>query len=68
MEIDSKLILQKLDEQAAQIAELTVRVKKIQRYFLWMMIAGVLAIVLPLIPLLFVIPSFIKTYQDIGGI
>ena len=68
MEIDSKLILQKLDEQSAQIAELTVRVKKIQRYFLWMMIAGVLAIVLPLIPLLFVIPSFIKTYQDIGGI
>ena len=68
MEIDSKLILQKLDEQTAQIAELAVRVKKIQRYFLWMMIAGVLAIVLPLIPLLFVIPSFIKTYQDIGGI
>ena len=62
-----EIVLKKLEEQSAQIAELTVRVKKIQRYFLWMMIAGLLAILLPLIPLLFIIPSFIQTYQSVGA-
>lgn len=63
-----KLILEKLAQQEQQITELTVRVKKVQRYFFWMMIAGLLAILLPLIPLLFVIPSFIQTYQSAGGL
>ena len=61
-------VLKKLEEQTQQIAELTVRVKKVQRYFFWMMIAGLLAILLPLIPLAFIIPSFIQTYQSMGGL
>ena len=61
-------ILKKLEEQSLQIAELATRVKKVQRYFFWMMIAGLLAIFLPLIPLAFVIPSFIQTYQKAGGL
>lgn len=40
-------------------------VEKTRKYFLWTMIATVVVFVLPLIGLMFAIPSFISTYSEI---
>ncbi|OIO49939.1 hypothetical protein COZ78_01765 [bacterium (Candidatus Gribaldobacteria) CG_4_8_14_3_um_filter_42_11] len=54
-------ILQKLAEQKAKIDAIYKSVEKTRKYFLITLIASAAFIILPLIALLFVIPSFIKT-------
>lgn len=43
-------------------------VEKVRLYFLWTGIITVLLFVLPLIGLLFAIPSFLNTYENIGNL
>ena len=42
-------------------------VEKLRKYFLWTGIIGVALFILPLIGLIFVIPSFLKSYAQIGS-
>lgn len=53
---------QKLQELEAKIDKIYISVEKTRKYFLWTMIATVAFFVIPLVGLMFVIPSFISTY------
>ena len=55
-------IIQKLEEQQKKIDAIFVSVEKTRKYFLWTMIITIALFVLPLIGLLFAIPSFLNTY------
>ncbi len=57
-------IIKKLDEQDKKIEAIFVSVEKTRKYFLWTMIITVAAVVLPLIGLLFAIPSFLSSYSS----
>ena len=59
-------ILQKLAEQEAKINAIYQSVEKTRKYFLVTLIASAAFIILPLIALLFVIPSFLKTITGSG--
>lgn len=61
-------------ELGARIAELEKKVdamytsvEKLRKYFLWTGIITVILFVLPLMGLIFVIPSFINSYAQIGN-
>lgn len=60
-------IKNKLDEQALKIDAIYTSVEKSRKYFLTTMWITVLVIVLPMIGLLFVIPSFLSSYANILG-
>jgi len=55
---------QKLAELEGKINAIYVSVEKTRKYFFWTIIITVGAVVLPLIGLSFVIPSFINTYTS----
>ncbi len=63
-------ILKKLEEQEKKIEAIYVSVEKTRKYFLWTLIITVVAIVLPLIGLVFAIPYFLDTilgtYKSLG--
>ena len=42
------------------------KVDQMRRYFLWVLVISILAVVLPFIGLLFIIPQFISSYQNLG--
>ena len=54
-------ILERLKRSEEKIDEVYKSVEKMRKYFLWTLIISVLVIVLPLIVLGFVLPSFINT-------
>lgn len=54
-------ILKKVEEQGKRIEEVYASVEKTRKYFLWVLIISVGAIVLPAIGLIFVIPYFLNT-------
>jgi hypothetical protein len=51
-------ILKRLDEQDKKLDAIFVSSEKMRRYFLWTLIISVAVIVLPLIGMMFVLPSF----------
>ncbi|MFA5131880.1 MAG: hypothetical protein WC444_00975 [Candidatus Paceibacterota bacterium] len=53
-----------LDTQGAKIEAIYVSVEKTRKYFLTTMWVTVLAILLPLLGLFFVLPSFLSTYIE----
>jgi len=59
-------ITKKFQEQEEKLEKIYQSVEKTRKYFLWMLIASVLLIVLPLVGLLFAIPQFLSTYSNIG--
>jgi len=59
---------QRLDTLEKKIDEVYVSAEKTRKYFLGVIIVSVVALVLPLIGLLFAIPSFLSTYSDLGGL
>ncbi|MEI6280817.1 MAG: hypothetical protein WCP17_02335 [bacterium] len=66
MEEDLK---KKIEEQGIKIDAIYKSVEKTRRYFLIMTWITVIAIVLPLIGLAFVIPSFLSNYtSSLGGL
>ena len=56
---------QQLDSLEKKIDELQRSVNKIKKIFLWILIASVAMIVMPLIGLLFAIPQFLSNYTQV---
>ena len=52
----------RLEEQGSKIDAIFISVEKTRKYFLIIIWVSVVAFVLPLIVMLFVIPSFIENY------
>ena len=56
------LIQKELQDQRELLERVYVSVEKTRKYFLWTLIATVIAFVIPLLIMGFVLPSFIGTY------
>ena len=62
-------INKKINELEKKIDDIYLSVEKTRKYFLWTGIITVAVIVLPLIGLIFVLPSFINSYVGtLGGL
>jgi len=57
-------IQEQINELNGKIDEVYASVEKTRKYIMWTGIISVVVIVLPLIGLLFVIPSFISNYTE----
>lgn len=57
-------IIKKIEEQQAKIDQIFVSVEKTRKYFLWTMIITIVVVILPVIGLMFAIPSFLSLYSD----
>jgi type II secretory pathway component PulF len=60
-------IINKLTQQDEKINAIYKSVEKTRKYILYMTIISIAFVVLPIIGLLFVIPSFISTYSSVLG-
>lgn len=58
----------KLDALEKKIDDVYVSAEKTRKYFLGVIVVSVVAFVLPLVGLVFAIPSLLSTYADIGGL
>jgi len=65
IDMNNEEISKKLEEMNAKIDEVHESTRKIVSYFKWTLIITGLMIVLPLIGLLFAIPSYLKTLDVI---
>ncbi len=61
-------ILDKIEEQSKKIDEIYVSVEKTRKYFLIIIVVSVIGFLLPLIGMMFVIPSFLSSYTDISSL
>jgi uncharacterized membrane protein YjjP (DUF1212 family) len=61
-------ILKKLEEQDKKIDAIFESSEKMRKYFLWTMIISVAVIVLPLIGMVFVLPSFFDSLVIPAGL
>lgn len=61
-------LAQRLEQLEKKVDAVYVSAEKTRKYFLTTVIVSVAMFVLPLIGLMFVIPSFISTYATIGNI
>jgi hypothetical protein len=53
-----------LEEQQKKLDAIYASVEKTRKYFLWTLIITIVLFVLPLIAMMFAIPSFINTYSQ----
>ncbi|MCX6738757.1 MAG: hypothetical protein NT098_01735 [Candidatus Parcubacteria bacterium] len=60
-------ILERLSKDEEKLDKILVSVEKTRKYIFWTMVITVVFLVLPLVGLIFAIPSFISTYSAIGG-
>jgi type IV secretory pathway component VirB8 len=60
METELKQII---EAQQKKIDEIYISVEKTRKYLWWTMIATIVFFVLPLIGLMFIVPSFISSYS-----
>lgn len=60
--MDPVEIIKKVDAQDEKLDAIYVSVEKTRRYFFWTLVVTLVVFVLPLVALVFVIPSFISTY------
>ena len=61
-------LLKKLEEQQVKIDAMYVSVEKLRKYFLWTLIITAVTIVLPLVALMFILPSVMSTLTSAYGI
>lgn len=61
-------IKNKLTEQDVKLDAIFKSVEKTRKYFLIIMWVTLAAVVLPLVGLVFAIPSFLETYSSFGGL
>lgn len=61
------VLQQKLDLLEKKVDAVYVSTEKTRKYFLWTLIATLIAFVLPLFGLMFAIPSLISTYSDLSS-
>ena len=66
--MDTLSVEAKIDALTAKIDLVYISVEKTRKYFLTTIVITVIAFVLPLLGLVFAIPSFLATYTAIGGI
>ncbi len=59
---------QALDQLNTKIDAVYASVEKTRKYFLWTIIISVLLVVLPLLGLVLVIPSFLNLYSGLSGL
>ncbi|MES3005532.1 MAG: hypothetical protein V4664_01145 [Patescibacteria group bacterium] len=59
---------QRIEALEGKIDAIYVSVEKTRKYFLWTMIGTIVIFVLPIIGLLFAIPSFLSTYSQISDL
>lgn len=64
MEPNNEERFKKLEEK---IEKIYISVEKTRKYFQWTLIITIVVLVLPLILMVFAIPSFIGTYSDLMG-
>jgi hypothetical protein len=57
-------INKKLEDLEKKIDAIYVSVEKTRKYFFWTMIITIVVLVLPLIAMVFIIPSFISSYTS----
>ena len=55
-------ISQKIKDLSDKVDKIFVSVEKTRRYFMWTMIITIAIVILPLIGLVFVVPSFMTNY------
>ena len=58
-------ILKKIEEQDRKLDEILKSSEKMRKYFLWTLIVTVGVIVIPLILMAFVLPSFLSSYSGL---
>ena len=68
MDPELQNLKKKIDEQAVKIDAIYKSVEKTRKYFLMIIWVTVIAVVLPLIGLMFMIPNFIDTYSNISNL
>lgn len=61
-------IEKKLADLESKIDNVYIAVEKIRKYIWWTMVITVAVIIIPLIAMIFVIPSFINSLNNIGGL
>jgi hypothetical protein len=66
--MEDQELRQKFDTLEQKIDATFRSAEKTRKYILWTIIITVALFVLPLIGLLFAIPSFVSTYSQIGGL
>lgn len=59
---------QKLDAMEKQMAEVYAMARRLYRLIFWTIVGSIVIFVVPLIGLMFEIPSLINTYSTIGNI
>ena len=57
-------IIQKLEEQQKKIDQILISVEKTRKYFEWTLYITIALFVLPLIAMVFVLPSFLSDYTN----
>ena len=63
--MEQEEILNKLENQEGKIDEIYKSVEKTRKYFLVIVWVTVIAFVLPLIGLIFAVPSFLSSYSEL---
>jgi len=58
----------RLDEQDQKLDQIYISVEKTRKYFLIITWVTILAVVLPIVALLFAIPSFLSSYSSLLGL
>ena len=59
-------IAERLRRQEEKIDAIYTSVEKTRRYFMWTLIVSMVVLVLPLIGLVFALPTFLDYYKAIG--
>lgn len=62
------LLEQKILDMETKINAIYVSVEKTRKYLWWTMVVTIVLFVLPLIGILFAIPSFISTYSNMSSL
>ena len=66
--MDDQELRQKLETLEKMLGDVYASAEKMRKYFLWTIIISVLVFVVPLIGLLFTVPSFLSSYSSIASL
>jgi hypothetical protein len=61
-------LIKKIEEQQVKIDAMYASVEKLRKYFLWTLIITGVTIVLPIIAMMFILPSLIGTLSGAYGL
>ena len=61
-------LIKKIEEQQIKIDAIYSSVEKLRKYFLWTLIVTVVTIALPIVALIFILPSMLSTISNAYGI